>query len=72
MYGNVAEWCSDWYDTYSGEVGQDPTGPEEGKKRVVRGGHYQCSKWLVTSATRDGMDPAARSKGTGFRLARDR
>ena len=73
MYGNVAEWCADRYDTFiQRDFQEDPKGPEEGKKRVVRGGDYKCSKWLVTSATRAGMDPAGRSSTTGFRLARNR
>lgn len=34
------EWCSDWYAFYtSGEV-TDPTGPESGAGKVVRGGSY--------------------------------
>lgn len=38
--GNVAEWCWDWYDTYSAQDQKDPTGPTEGDFRVTRAGAW--------------------------------
>ncbi len=40
MSGNVCEWCSDYYGAYSSEVQTDPTGPDSGGDRVIRGGNY--------------------------------
>src|SRR5665648_1200187 len=45
MTGNVAEFCSDWYQpdilsNYSDEVIKDPRGPETGKEHVIRGGSF--------------------------------
>jgi sulfatase modifying factor 1 len=47
MYGNVAEWCNDVYDTnyYKRSPSKNPRGPEAGEIKVLRGGGWQ-----------DGMD----------------
>lgn len=58
MTGNVAEFCSDWYqpDAYSKNTGspvRDPSGPEEGTEHVVRGGSFQSTADVLRSAARD-------------------
>lgn len=42
MYGNVSEWCSDWYGAYSKGSVADPTGPEKGEGRIHRGGSIEA------------------------------
>ena len=37
MFGNVAEWCSDWKGPAPSESTDDPAGPETGDARIVRG-----------------------------------
>jgi Formylglycine-generating sulfatase enzyme. len=37
MHGNVDEWCHDWYGDYPVSAVTDPTGPENGANRVLRG-----------------------------------
>jgi formylglycine-generating enzyme required for sulfatase activity len=43
MGDNVHEWCIDWYsgDYYSVSPERNPTGPEEGTRRVSRGGSWR-------------------------------
>jgi formylglycine-generating enzyme len=58
MLGNVAEFCSDWYqpDAYSkveGEVIKDPKGPETGTEHVIRGGSFNDPAGRLRSAARD-------------------
>jgi uncharacterized protein (TIGR02996 family) len=53
MHGNVWEWCSDYYDTYDVSVRQDPRGPANGNRVVVRGGSYSNHAKKCRSARRD-------------------
>ncbi len=52
IYGNVAEFCMDWYGNYPTEIMLDPTGPISGTRRVNRGGNWNVTKSLCRSATR--------------------
>ena len=58
MSGNVAEFCSDWYQAdaykqYTPGIVMNPKGPETGKERVIRGGSYRDAAGSVRSAARD-------------------
>jgi formylglycine-generating enzyme required for sulfatase activity len=37
MFGNLKEWCMDWYGTYKSGPATDPEGPTSGADRVIRG-----------------------------------
>ena len=78
MSGNVMEWCWDWdneifpyTETGSGEI-KDPTGPESGTERVIRGGFYGAEASFCTVSYRafhtSGLEPG--SPGYGFRVVR--
>ena len=55
MYGNVEEWCMDWYGDYPGGTVTDPKGPASGWARVIRGGAYGIGGESCQSASRLGM-----------------
>ena len=69
MQGNVAEWCLDWYGGKYMSESKDPAGPEEGKKRVLRGGSWYKSKDECRSASRSSSLPATKTGYVGFRVA---
>lgn len=57
MHGNAAEWVWDWYSTYDSQASTNPTGPESGNAKVVRGGGWNDHPKHIRSAYR-GAHPA--------------
>jgi len=76
MHGNVWEWCQDWYgeDYYQSSPGSDPTGPEIGTDRVIRGSSWRYTARYCRSSRRDQYEPRdyyepdAHYRIIGFRL----
>ena len=69
MSGNVLEWCSDWYGSYSSAAQTDPTGPSTGSNRVRRGGSWYDFPTGCRVANRYYYAPTFSYHDLGLRLA---
>ena len=70
MTGNVAQWVNDWYAQYSDRATIDPTGPNSGSFRVVRGATRDDWLEFLRSAKRGSDLPDERNPYVSFRLVR--
>jgi len=70
MNGNVAEWCSDWYDQNYYQQGQsdNPHGPYSGDLKTLRGGSWRDLDHQSRTTYRKGCKPKERKHCNGFRV----
>jgi formylglycine-generating enzyme len=71
-HGNAWQWCAGWYgeNYYGKSPADDPTGPDTGMTRVLRGGSWCCFPVNSRSAKRVWNRPDDRDLIAGFRVAR--
>jgi formylglycine-generating enzyme required for sulfatase activity len=73
LSGNVAEWVSDlyaenWYSTTNQP--ENPTGPENGAYRILRGGSWLTSQNTAQTVNRFQSLPTGAGFDRGFRCVR--
>ena len=70
MAGNVWQWTQDWYraDYYRVSPLKDPTGPEAGDEKVLRGCSWYNQPDVCFVATRDRYAPDRRLHYNGLRV----
>jgi formylglycine-generating enzyme required for sulfatase activity len=73
MAGNVWEWVADWYSEnyYQASPGSNPTGPDSGQSRVLRGGSWTRQEFDIRVSNRNKFAPTYNNFDIGFRCASD-
>jgi formylglycine-generating enzyme required for sulfatase activity/tRNA A-37 threonylcarbamoyl transferase component Bud32 len=70
MYGNVWEWCQDFYDAnyYKTSPPKDPSGIDAGAAHIIRGGSFSIAPMYCRSALRYPAATGYRTNDIGFRI----
>jgi formylglycine-generating enzyme required for sulfatase activity len=72
MSGNLWEWVADYFAPYPSDSQTDPTGPDSGTERILRGGSWQSDNWdELRSTYRSPADPTQGVEGIGVRCVLD-
>jgi formylglycine-generating enzyme required for sulfatase activity len=71
MSGNAYEWLEDWQgdDYYANSPKKNPTGPDTGKYKIIRGGAWDLLPERARTTHRYWNIPGGRAVCIGFRLA---
>ena len=70
MSGNVYEWVQDWSGSYTADPQVNPTGPETGSLRIIRGASWwEAAFCLRVSFRHPGCEQNFKNDNVGLRLA---
>ncbi|MEA3451650.1 MAG: SUMF1/EgtB/PvdO family nonheme iron enzyme, partial [Bacteroidota bacterium] len=70
LFGNMSEWCYDWYSTnyYSKREKKNPRGEKNGVQKVIRGGSWATKFSSISPTNRRASSPINHNITIGFRV----
>ncbi len=68
IHGNVGEWVADWVAPFDDQPETNPTGPENGEYKVIKGGQHTGRPRHTYSYDRQRTTPDRRLFYVGFRI----
>ncbi len=73
IQGNLWEWCNDFYSKsyYKYRPKENPTGPDSGDYKVMRGGSWTDNTTTLSTSNRNAVNPTAHKINLGFRIVFD-
>lgn len=69
IYGNVFEWCEDWFAEYPNSARLDPVGPRKGEYKIFRGGSWYTDAHSCRCGVRNFYQPNGFFDYIGLRIA---
>ena len=72
MSGNVSEWCSDWYGGYIYNSQTNPTGPDWGNEKVIRGGAFSLEDTYCRVSGRSSATSSWNDENYGLRIVMEK
>lgn len=70
IHGNAGEWTKDWKAPFTSEAQTDPTGPETGERKLIKGGQFTGRPRHTLSFDRQSAPPPFKDFYVGFRVMR--
>jgi len=71
MLGDVWQWTANWYGNYPSGAQSDPSGPESGESRALRGGSWVSTPRFARVSYRRKYDPGIRLDVIGLRCVEE-
>jgi len=60
-----------WINHYNEQIKNNPTGPEKGDYRVIRGGSWTNKRDMLRISNRNALNPNSNKINIGFRIVFD-
>ena len=71
LHGNVGEWVLDWKEPFDSTKKIDPSGPDQGERKLIKGGQHTGRLLHTRSFDRQSAPPVQKMFFVGFRIVKN-